>query len=451
MHFWRLVWWDCVMLWRSGAAAATVLLLLAAAALASYTGLSTQTAQKAAITQAQSQAAAVNAPSDAQSPHAIRMRIMVEAPPLIDFATGRAGLDPTLGEATPLTPLHRVFENYQIDNPIRLALARFDFAFLVSVIAPLVLIALCAGALSEDRRTGRLALLVAHGARPNRILLARVTARWLLVAAPLGAALITQAFLGGGLGGARGLAFAMFVGVAVIGLLFWAGLCVAVNTIARVGAASTSALFATWLVFAAVGPSAITAGAQALTPPPARLAFLAEARSAEIAAVKNAESLAQAFLNDHPELEQRGFDVPAWAKSRFVVSESIDDAVAPMRNAFEANLAQQMAFATSLQALTPTLSQSIAMTDAAGTGVSAALQTQSQARAAVMALRGTLGRAIMAGRGIEPAEAQHWGVRLLMAPSLIAWPSLAWLLVWVIGVWGLALWGMRRATTLQPD
>jgi ABC-2 type transport system permease protein len=450
MGFWRLVGWDLLMLWRSGAAVATIAVLVAASALASFTGLSAQGTHCAALAEAkalaQSASATSSTPQALQGPHTVRMRMLAQEPPLLDFAAGRTGLDPLVGDATPLTPLHRVFENYQIDNPQSLALARFDFAFLTTLIAPLVLIALCAGLLGEERRNGRLALLIAHGANPGRILLARVLARSALVAAPLAVALCVQSFLGGGSEGARGLAIAAFITATGLGLLFWMGLCVLANAAIRAGAASAAALLAAWLVLAAAGPSAIVAGGQALAPAPSRLAFLADARAAEIDAVKNAESLAHAYLNDHPELEQGAFDVPDWAKSRYLVSLNIDAAVAPKHEAFEQSLREQSAFATSLQALSPTLAQSIAMTDAAGTGVSAALSRQADARADVSALRSAMGASIMGGVGIEPPQAQAWGMRGLSAHTTLAWASFGWLSVWVLAIWALALTALGRAT-----
>lgn len=450
MSFVRLVGWDVLMLWRSGAAAATVALILAASALASLTGLSAQSAHRAAVAQAQAMITPIDpTTSDLLAPHSVRMRMIAEEPALLDFAIGRTGLDPLIGEATAGTPLHRVFENYQVDNPFQLALARLDFVFLTTVLAPLVLIALCAGLLGEERRTGRLALLIAQGARPGRILLARVAARTMLVAAPLCAALVWQALIGGGLDGARGVAFAVFLAAAILGLVIWAGLCVALNGFLPQAASSAAALFALWLVLAAAGPSAIAAGAQAIAPAPSRLAFLADARTAEIAAVKNADSLAVAYLNDHPELEQGGFDVPGWAKSRYLVSRSVDAALEPIRSVFDASLQRQMGFAMALQALTPTLAQSIAMTDSAGTGAKSAQDRQVAARTQVDALRTEMGAAIMGGRGVSAADARSWSVQSLPASSDLASQSLTWLLVWVLAVWTLASAATRKLGQLN--
>jgi len=446
MPFWRLVGWDLLILWRSGAAAAAITLLLAAAAFASYNGLRILEGHTTAIAEAQAQAltqiSTDTATSSVQSPHTVRLRILAAEPPLLDFAAGRSGLDPVIGEATPLTPLHRTFENYQVDHPLSLALSRFDSAFLMTVVAPLILVALCAGLLDEEGRTGRLALLIAQGAQRGRIVLARVTARTMLVALPLVAALLAQAFASG-LEGARISAFMGFLGVAILGLLIWAGFCVALNCLVGQRVASAIALFAVWLVLAATGPSVITAAAQAFAPAPPRLAFLADARRAEIAAVKDAESLAQAYLNDHPELEQGDFDVPGWARSRYLVSQSVDQSLAPFLSRFDASLERQIAIAASLQALTPTLAQSIAMTDIAGTSARTALDRQAEARTQVTALRKALGEAIMGGRGVSAAEAASWSVRFLPTQSAAAWPSLASLMLWLAAVWTLALAAMR--------
>jgi len=138
--------------------------------------------------------------------------------------------------------------------------------------------------------------------------------------------------------------------------------------------------------------------------------------------------------------------VPGWAKSRYLVSLNIDAAVAPKREALEQSLREKSAFATSLQALSPTLAQSIAMTDAAGTGVSAALSRQADARADVSALRSALGASIMRGVGIEPPKAQAWGMRRLSARTTLAWASFGWLSVWVLAIWALALTTLGRAT-----
>jgi ABC-2 type transport system permease protein len=444
MAFWRLIGWDFVMLWRSSAAAATILVLFAAAGLASYTGLAQQSAHREALSQAEATAAQNAAPAVLQSPHSVRLRIVVDEPPLIDFASGRAGLDPILGEATPLTPLHRVFENYQVDNPVQLALARFDYVFLLTVVAPLVLIALTAGLLGEERRTGRLALLIAQDATPGRIVLARVMARALLVALPLAAALWLQASFGGGIGGERGVAFAVFVAAAALGLLIWAGLCVLVNSLVKSGAAAAAALFATWLILAAAGPSAISAGAQSIAASPSRLALLADARAAEIAALQSAETLAQAYLNDHPELERGDFDVPAWAKSRYVVAQSIDAAVAPLRREFEASLSRQIAFAQALQGLSPTLAQTIAMTETADVGASAALRRSAEAQAQTSAFREAMGAYLMGARGVWPTEAAVWSEMRLTAASPVPWTSLGWLSLWAAAVWIGAAAALRR-------
>jgi hypothetical protein len=442
MAFWRLVGWDLKLLWRSGAAGATVAAVLLAAALASWTGLGAQSQHQRSVLELG--AAAVAAGEGLASPHAVRMRIVLGAPPLADFAVGRTGLDPIAGDVTPITPLHRIFENYQLDNPWTLASARFDFAFLSALVIPLVLTALCAGVFSEDQRTGRHVHLIAHGARAEDLLLARVTARTLLTAAPLAAALAGQLALGGGAGDGRGLSFALFLASAGLGLAFWAGLAVTVNALRLPPAHTVAALFSAWAVLAVVAPAVLSAAAQSAAPAPNRLAFLADARAAEIVAVQAAAALRRAYLNDHPELEPGGFDVPDWAKARFVVAGAIDAESAPVRAEFAEALARQAAIASAWQWVSPSIAQHLAFSSAAGVDADAALDAHAQARAKTAEFRDRFGPMIMAGAGVAEADVRPWRVVEIPNRPTASAGSLAALAAWALAAWLAAGWSLHR-------
>ncbi len=86
----------------------------------------------------------------------------------------------------------------------------------------------------------------------------------------------------------------------------------------------------------------------------------------------------------------------------------------------------------------------LAMMDAAGTGVSAALSRQAEGRAHVAALRAALGPAIMGLRGISPEDARAWNVRPIGADSSGSWSSFGWLLAWIVGVWATAMLAASR-------
>jgi ABC-2 type transport system permease protein len=425
--------WDLLLLWRSGAAAAAVAALVAGGVLAASTGLTALRAHENALTAQRAVAAAEAARPGPRSAYALQTQVLLQVPPLMDFAVGRAAMDPAAGSATPMTPTHRIFENYQLQDPWTLALARFDMAFLVSVVAPLVLLVLCAGATAEDRRTGRLRLLVAQGARLDRLLLARVLARTALVAAVLLPILLLQGQLGGGYAGERGLAMLSFALVSLLGLGFWAAAAVFVDACFRSAASAAAALLGLWIVFAIVAPGVVAAAAQLASPAPSRLAFLAEARGEEMEALQQAAELRGAYFNDHPELETGEFDQAAWALDRWVIAQRVETAVAPSRDRFARALALQAAIADVLQLVSPTLAQHLAFTGIAGTSTRDGLAQRLAAESAVEGFRQRLASDVLAGNRM-PAEAAAALASLeVPAENATPWPSILGVFLWGLG------------------
>jgi hypothetical protein len=88
------------------------------------------------------------------------------------------------------------------------------------------------------------------------------------------------------------------------------------------------------------------------------------------------------------------------------------------------------------------------MIDIAGTSALTAFDRQSGARAEMESFRAAMGPAIMGSRGLGAEEVVAWSTRRLIAPSLVAWASLGWLLAWVLLAWGTALIVTQRSERL---
>lgn len=136
-------------------------------------------------------------------------------------------------------------------NPALAAAGRFDLAFVLIYLAPLVLVALLHDLVSSEKRAGRLGMLLALPGGNHRLWLRRAALRTVLafgcVALPV---------LAGGLVNhmpAHGIAATMAVIAAYIA--FWSGLAVIVATGRRSSAANATALMGTWVVLTLVLPT----------------------------------------------------------------------------------------------------------------------------------------------------------------------------------------------------
>ena len=138
-------------------------------------------------------------------------------------------------------------ENYNAELALP---GRFDWAFVLTFLAPLILIVLLHDLISGEREAGRLQALQAAGGRAGlwtRRAGLRLGLVFVAVAAPFVA--------GGAVSGAQAVEVLSMLGVAGLYLLFWSLVCLGVGALGRSSVANGAVLAATWVVLSLVLPA----------------------------------------------------------------------------------------------------------------------------------------------------------------------------------------------------
>lgn len=139
----------------------------------------------------------------------------------------------------------------EIFNPALAAAGRFDVAFVLIYLAPLVLIALLHDLVSAEKRARRLGTLLALPEGNHRLWLRRAGLRTVLAIACVSLPVLLGAVVNGM--PAKAVAAAVIVIAAYLG--FWAGLAVIVATRGRSSAGNATALMGSWVLLTLVLPA----------------------------------------------------------------------------------------------------------------------------------------------------------------------------------------------------
>jgi ABC-type transport system involved in multi-copper enzyme maturation permease subunit len=296
----------------------------------------------------------------ADAPYTTKRSFAFPLPVLADFTIGRSDIEPAMAEVRMGYRVDTLFRNYQIDNPERLQRGRIDLSFVAIVVAPLLLIALGYGMLASDRDSGTLRLIAAQAGGVGRLIAARSINRLALVLAPLllGAAVL---LLTGPSDPARTGAALLWLGAALAGIAFWWAVILLVNALRVTAETSAFILIAAWILLVFAAPPLINSAAQALNPPPSRMAQIVESRRAE-------QQATETYKNDHGtdglEELQRVKDVIAQYQR---ISTAHDRAIRPLNDAFERQRAAQQQAVRQAQWLSPPMTVSNTLAQIAGT------------------------------------------------------------------------------------
>ncbi len=377
---WNAVRWDWRLLHRSGVAVPVVLLMLVLSALAAWSGMDAGRDWRAQLEQSQTQSdlqretllGKINAGDGwSAAPYSAKGLIVLPPAPLADLAVGRSDLDPRTGDATTFGQSHTLFRDYQIASPLALALGRFDLAFVVQALLPLLIVVLGYGVLSEERERGLNRVLAVQGVPARRLLAARIFARAVLTLVPLLVVLALLLVPGGAALGAplqRAPRFACALTLIAAYAAFWWALVAWISTWRLREGQTLLALLSAWVLLVLVVPALAALLTRSAYPAPSRFELIAAARAQEIAGTQRSEALLGEYAHDHPDMDAAASaNLPGWAKSVFVVSREVDERVAPVVARFDAALAAQQRAVERWQYASPALIVQRGLMAAAGT------------------------------------------------------------------------------------
>lgn len=299
--------------------------------------------------------------------------IFIKAPgPLAELAIGSADLRPRKAEISALGRADDMFRFYEIDNPALLAMGRFDLAFVVVYLMPLLILGLTYSVLSADRESGALGLLLAQPITAGQLAWARIILRSVVVTmvVVLGTIAGWSLFASASASPQAWSRLLMWSGVVLIYAGFWASLAALVAARNRGSDSNALLLLIAWVLITLLLPAAVTITAQTLNPTPSRMEYITAARAAENDANARGRQLLKGYLMDHPEIEAvTNSSVAPYIKTFVLVQQQVESATAPITDAFEEKLEAQLRLANMLAYLSPASLTQRALSELAGTSL----------------------------------------------------------------------------------
>lgn len=262
--------------------------------------------------------------------------------------------------------------NDEIENPHNLLAGRFDLAFAIVFVLPLLIMALTYNLVSSEREQGTMALILSQPVLARRVLLLKLAVR---VAFALGLTLLLTlgVVLAAGVPlSAPDTLSKLFLWLAVVlgYSAFWIAAAIAVNAMGRSSATNALALLGVWLTVVVVVPSLVAAFVTTFYPAPSRVALTTELRRVSDEAAALGDTAVSQFLADHPEMAQLGALSArnAWGRT-IALQERTEEAMRPTYAAFDAALEAQRTAADRLRILSPAILVQDALHDIAGRSV----------------------------------------------------------------------------------
>ncbi len=260
----------------------------------------------------------------------------------------------------------------ELENPHRLLVGRFDLAFVLIYLYPLLILGITYNLLSAEREQGTLALALSQPVALSTLVAGKVTLRaLLLVGIVVGFSIV--ALLGSGTDlSASGAGARLLLWVAVVagyGTL-WFALAVFVASLGRASATNATILASIWLVLVVMLPSLFNLLATSVYPVPSRVEMVQAVREASDEANASGSKLLARYYEDHPELAtgdatqaMNDFNVV-----RVAVNDDVERRVRPVIDRFDQQVRSQQQAIDGLKFLSPAILLQDALNDISGTG-----------------------------------------------------------------------------------
>lgn len=266
-------------------------------------------------------------------------------------------------------------ENYNAEMALP---GRFDWAFVLTYLAPLFLIVLLHDLKSGEREAGRQVLLVvlarSQVALWGRRVLVRAGLLFVALVLPLGVGAVISGS-GPEATGVLGIAFAY--------ILFWTGLCLVTARFGLGSVANAATLAASWLILTLILPGLALLAINASIPVRQGVELtLAQREAVHAGWDKPKDATMQAFFQHHPELRntapvEGGFH---W-KWYYAFQHLGDLSVADQISTYRAGLESRDAWTRRIGHLLPSVGVQVALHRAAQTDLTAQLDYQDRIRA----------------------------------------------------------------------
>jgi len=376
--------------WRDRAAVLWCAVALLASAAAVGVGVQEVRSQRAEIdrleaTDAVARQEALQGQSDWGGAAYYAFHLTYDPPSAFAFAAmGQRDVAPWKHRIRMLALEGQIYES-DVAPPTPSLIGRLDFAFVASVLAPLLVILLLHDLRTRERTSGRFEVLAVTVANPGRLWLRRGALR---IGALLSCLLVPLA-IGALWEGGSPATLALAGGAVAAHLAFWWWLTDAVDRRARSSEVALMTLTGLWLLFAVLVPPAVQAVVDRAVPVPRGAEILLAQRET----VNGAWDLPKAatmdrFVESHPEWRDHALiERPFEWKWYFAFQQVGDESVAELSRAYRAGRARRDELAGRLAWLSPPALLERSLQSLAQTDASAALAYETSVREFHAALR----------------------------------------------------------------
>lgn len=220
------------------------------------------------------------------------------------LAVGQSDLLPYSTTIGIFTTKDALVNQSETDNPVNLLAGRFDLAFVIIYLYPLLILALSYNLLSHEREQGTLQMTLAQPVSLRTFATGKVLTRAGVVLAVALVVSLVGVLLSGASLTAEGASARLLLWVAsvVAYTFFWFAVAVLINAFGKSSATNATIAVAVWLALVIVLPVLLNVVATSLHPLPSRMNFINAMREAENEANREARNLLARYMTDHPEL-----------------------------------------------------------------------------------------------------------------------------------------------------
>lgn len=289
--------------------------------------------------------------------------------PLAALSVGQSDLYPYYFKVTQQSRQTFV-NNDEIENPSNLLAGRFDLAFVMIYLYPLLILALSYNLLAQEKEQGTLAMMMSQPVALRTFVTGKVLLRaGVVLALALGFSLIAF-FLSGAAHPDAWWRLLLWFGVVVAYGAFWFALALIVNAFGKSSETNALTLAGLWLVFVVIVPSVLNVAVTTAYPVPSRVEMIQATRRATAEATAKGSQLLAKYFEDHPELTAGGQADPNDFYTRNIAVQSeTERLIQPVLDHFDRQVAGQQALVDRFRFLSPAIVTQAALNDLAGTGI----------------------------------------------------------------------------------
>lgn len=288
--------------------------------------------------------------------------------PLAAFSVGQSDLYPYYFKVSSQSK-QTFATNDEIENPGNLLAGRFDLAFVIIYLYPLLILALSYNLLSAEREQGTLAIMMSQPVALRTFVTGKVGLRAAVVLAlAVGFSLAGFLLSGVSFSAAGALARLWLWLAVVVGYgAFWFALSIAVNAFGKSSATNALALTGLWLVLVLLVPSLLNVAVTSVYPVPSRVEMVQAMRRASAEATAKGSQLLAKYMEDHPELASGGqVDANDFFTKRIAVDSETERLVQPVLDHFDRQVLGQQTLVDRFRFLSPAIATQAALNDIAG-------------------------------------------------------------------------------------